>query len=66
MRFRNLDYGNVIVTGGAAVNSYVMRGIKEILSPEGIKAVLPRKTPPGDGGIALGQILVASSMLGEL
>jgi hydrogenase maturation protein HypF len=66
MRFRNLDYGNVIVTGGAAVNSYVVRGIKEMLSPEGIKAVLPRKTPPGDGGIALGQILVASSMLGEL
>ncbi len=65
MSFRNLEYENVIVTGGAAVNSYVMRGIRDILLPEGIKAVLPGKTPPGDGGIALGQILVASSMLGE-
>jgi hydrogenase maturation protein HypF len=62
---RSVDYENVIVTGGAAVNSHILRGIKEILLPEGIKAVLPRKTPPGDGGIALGQILVASSMLRE-
>ncbi len=65
MKCRSLDYGNVIVTGGASVNSHIVRGIKEILSPEEVKVVLPRKTPPGDGGIALGQILVASSTLIE-
>lgn len=66
MRGKRLDYENVIVTGGAAVNSHILKGIKEVISVEGIKAVLPRKTPPGDGGIALGQILSASSKLKEL
>ncbi|MCX8172742.1 MAG: carbamoyltransferase HypF [Archaeoglobaceae archaeon] len=58
---RKIEYENVIVTGGAGVNSYIVRGIKDILNPEGIGVILPRRIPPGDGGIALGQILVASS-----
>lgn len=63
LRKGKVDCEKVIVTGGAAVNSYIVKGIREILFPEGIKAVLPKKTPPGDGGIALGQILVAFANL---
>lgn len=51
---------NVIVSGGAAVNTYVVRGIKDYLKEEDLRFVLPSKVPPGDGGVALGQILVAA------
>ncbi|MEM3986596.1 MAG: carbamoyltransferase HypF [Candidatus Methanomethylicia archaeon] len=52
----------VIVSGGAAVNTHIIKGIKSVLRKEGLEVILPSKTPPGDGGIALGQILVASSV----
>ncbi|MCS7130389.1 MAG: carbamoyltransferase HypF, partial [Archaeoglobaceae archaeon] len=65
LNLKGLDYENVIVTGGAGVNSYIVKGIKEVLIPEGIKVILPKKTPLGDGGIALGQILIASSKIAE-
>ena len=50
----------VIVSGGAAVNTYIVRGVREVLESEDLEIVLPSKTPPGDGGIALGQVLIAS------
>ncbi|MEM4540885.1 MAG: carbamoyltransferase HypF [Archaeoglobaceae archaeon] len=62
-RQRSLEYEKVIVTGGAGVNTYIVKGIREILSAEEIEVYLPRKTPLGDGGIALGQILIASANL---
>jgi len=51
----------IILTGGAAVNTYITRGVKEALKNEDITLIQPRKTPPGDGGISLGQILVAAA-----
>ncbi|MCS7143577.1 MAG: carbamoyltransferase HypF [Archaeoglobaceae archaeon] len=65
LNLKNSDYENVIVTGGAGVNTYIVKGIKEVLISEGIEVILPKKTPLGDGGIALGQILIASSKLAE-
>jgi len=46
----------VAVGGGAAVNSLIIRGMNGVLSKEEIELVLPRKVPPNDGGIPLGQI----------
>jgi hydrogenase maturation protein HypF len=46
----------IVVGGGAAVNSFILRGIREVLSNEDVKVLLPRKVPPNDGGIALGQV----------
>ncbi len=46
----------VALGGGAAVNSYIVKGMRSVLNREGIQLVLPRKVPPNDGGIALGQI----------
>lgn len=40
----------VVVSGGAAVNDFVVRGIRRR-----VKALLPKALPPGDGGIAVGQ-----------
>ncbi|WP_231112318.1 carbamoyltransferase HypF [Stygiolobus azoricus] len=49
-----LKYGDkVIVSGGAAVNEYILKGMME--NSEGAEIILPRKVPPNDGGIALGQ-----------
>ena len=49
----------VFVGGGAAVNSYIFRGIRDALAEEGISVRLPRRVPAGDGGIALGQAAIA-------
>ncbi len=54
---------HVIIGGGAAVNTHIVRGVKETLKEYNIEVILPRRLPPGDGGIALGQILIASNKL---
>ncbi len=43
----------IFVSGGAAVNEYILKGI--ISTSEGIEVLVPRRVPAGDGGIALGQ-----------
>jgi Hydrogenase maturation factor len=54
----------IIATGGAAVNTHIVKGMREVLGEEDLTVVLPRKLPPGDGGVALGQILVARAQGG--
>ncbi len=44
----------VVVSGGAAVNSYIVRGLRDVLGRDNV--LIPRKLPPGDGGISSGQI----------
>ncbi len=53
----------VALGGGAAVNSYIVRGMRSVLSSEEIQLLLPRKVPPNDGGIALGQIYAAALLM---
>ncbi len=50
------DSDVVAVSGGAAVNTLLIRGMEDVLGREGVKLVLNSKVPPGDGGIALGQV----------
>ncbi|MEM2274773.1 MAG: carbamoyltransferase HypF [Thermofilum sp.] len=47
----------VVVSGGAAVNSYIVKGIREVLGRDAV--LLPRKLPPGDGGLSAGQLYYA-------
>jgi len=54
----------VYVTGGASVNDYLVEGIREALGKE-VEIRLQRKLPPGDGGIAVGQLAIASSRIDE-
>ncbi len=49
----------VYVCGGAAVNNIILEGIKEALKEKELKLILPRQTPPGDGGLSLGQAYYA-------
>ncbi len=60
-RGRNV-YPRIPIGGGAAVNTFILRGIKRILSQYELKLVLPRNVPPNDGGIALGQIYAVALM----
>ncbi|ACB39345.1 carbamoyltransferase HypF [Pyrobaculum neutrophilum] len=43
---------HIVVGGGVAVNDYIIAGLESVCG----RAALPSKTPPGDGGIALGQL----------
>lgn len=52
------DYDKVYVSGGAAVNSILIKGITDALRDK--KIVLPKYSPPGDGGIAVGQAVIGS------
>ncbi|QGR16722.1 carbamoyltransferase HypF [Sulfurisphaera ohwakuensis] len=48
-----LNPERILVSGGAAVNEYILKGI--IDNSEGVEVLTPRRIPAGDGGIALGQ-----------
>lgn len=52
----------IIVSGGAAVNNYIIKGIKKAIEGSGLKLLLPNKIPAGDGGLALGQVAIAGAM----
>ncbi len=57
-------YRTVVLGGGAAVNDYIVEGIERVLRARGIEVCLPRRVPPNDGGVALGQIgYVAAKLL---
>jgi len=47
----------VILSGGASVNTIIVKGIKSVLAREGVKIYLPKHVPPNDGGVALGQVI---------
>lgn len=47
----------VFVTGGAAVNTVILKGVKSVFGSENV--VVQRRLPPGDGGISAGQAYYA-------
>ncbi len=50
----------VALSGGAAVNEYVVEGVSEALEGSGLKLLMARDVPPNDGGVALGQAAIAA------
>jgi hydrogenase maturation protein HypF len=50
----------VFLSGGAAVNEIIRRGLMDRLSKYGCEVYVPKLSPPGDGGIAVGQVIAAS------
>jgi hydrogenase maturation protein HypF len=51
----------VIISGGAAVNDYIIKGLADTIKIKGLEFLLPKQLPANDGGIPLGQIAVASN-----
>jgi hydrogenase maturation protein HypF len=50
----------VVLTGGCFQNARLSESLTAVLEPD-FKVHLQRKVPPGDGGIALGQVVVADA-----
>jgi len=55
----------IAVTGGCAVNGPLVETLIAALARHGVEVLLPRAAPPGDGGLALGQALIARRRLKE-
>ena len=55
----------VALTGGCFQNALLARRVWDKLREAGFQVYLPSQVPPGDGGIALGQALIAAEWLSE-
>jgi hydrogenase maturation protein HypF len=55
----------VVLAGGCFQNPRLAEGIAKKLRQLGRRVYLPSKIPPGDGGLALGQALVANALVEE-
>ena len=53
----------VVLTGGCFQNALLQRLVRDRLVSEGCVVHLHREVPPGDGGIALGQLAIASQRI---
>ncbi len=60
---RSRRHKYVVVSGGAAVNEYIVRGVRDVVERAGLKVLLPRRIPPNDGGISLGQAVIACGLI---
>ncbi len=52
-----MNVDQLVLGGGAAVNDYLVKGVKAALKNHSIKILLPKEIPPNDGGIPLGQVV---------
>ena len=57
-----LDAHFVAVSGGAAVNTFLVRGVEDALAEQDLEVRLNARVPAGDGGIALGQAAFALAL----
>ncbi|MCS7125887.1 MAG: carbamoyltransferase HypF [Aigarchaeota archaeon] len=56
------EHRYLVLSGGAAVNEYIVAGIEEAIKDSGLKVLVPRSYPANDGGIALGQLIIAGHL----
>ena len=55
---KNLHH--VALSGGVWQNQYLLQKTYQILAKEGFSVLFHHNTPPNDGGISLGQALIAN------
>ena len=53
----------VALAGGCLVNRLLRQGLREEHEARGLRVLLPQRTPPGDGGLAYGQAVLAGVAL---
>jgi hydrogenase maturation protein HypF len=51
----------VVLSGGVFQNRRLLERTAELLEQEGLRALVPERLPPNDGGIAYGQAVVAAA-----
>jgi hydrogenase maturation protein HypF len=57
---RSSGCGQAVLTGGCFQNALLTQRVRARLLEEGWTVYTHRQVPPGDGGLALGQILIAA------
>jgi hydrogenase maturation protein HypF len=53
------DFNTVVLSGGVWQNTLLLTQVKNALKTVSIKAIAPNNIPLNDGGISLGQVLIA-------
>lgn len=56
---RDTGIKNVCLSGGVFQNTYLLQGLVKHLTKEGLNTFWQQKVPANDGGISLGQIMIA-------
>lgn len=60
---RRIGVGRVALSGGCFQNRRLQLGALERLPMEGFEVLIQRQVPPNDGGISLGQVVVAATRM---
>ncbi len=55
-----IEGATVALGGGCMVNRLLLKGLTEGLVAHGFDVLIPRKLPPGDGGLAYGQAVIGA------
>lgn len=63
LKYVNRKRRIIVVSGGASVNEYIMKGIEDSLKGTSTLLFSNEKVPRGDGGISTGQIVVAKAKI---
>jgi hydrogenase maturation protein HypF len=61
---RRSGLGTVVLSGGVFQNRLVLDATAALLENEGLRALVPERLPPNDGGISYGQAAVAAARTG--
>ena len=54
---------DILFSGGAAVNEFIAMGVEDAAESYGVNVIYHKNIPPGDGGIAAGQLLFTRHLL---
>ena len=58
-----LNIRTIAFTGGVAYNQHITETIREAVERNGMKLITQRLIPPGDGGISIGQSIIAAKLI---